>query len=259
MKRLFLLFDALLVALAAFNGCSRYESVKGDPMQTRIYTLDNGLKVYLTVNKDAPRIQTFVVVRAGGKNDPADNTGLAHYLEHMMFKGTKQFGTQNYEAEKPFLEATDSLYEVYRTLTDPQERKELYRQIDSIGYVASQWAIPNEYDKLMSIIGSDGTNAFTMNDATCYIEDIPSNQIENWARIEADRFMNCVFRGFHTELEAVYEEKNTSLASGSELAMETLDSLLFQGHPYGTQTVTGAFEESVPQGHQVAEGNVLCP
>ena len=242
MKRFFLFFEALLVALAAFNGCSSYESVKGDPMQTRIYTLDNGLKVYLTVNKDAPRIQTFVVVRAGGKNDPADNTGLAHYLEHMMFKGTKQFGTQNYEAEKPFLEATDSLYEVYRTLTDPQERKELYRQIDSIGYVASQWAIPNEYDKLMSIIGSDGTNAFTMNDATCYIEDIPSNQIENWARIEADRFMNCVFRGFHTELEAVYEEKNTSLASGSELAMETLDSLLFQGHPYGTQTVIGTQE-----------------
>ena len=236
MKKFFVLLAA---AVAVLSACSRYQTVKGDPMQAKIYTLDNGLKVYMTVNKDEPRIQTYIAVRSGGKNDPADNTGLAHYLEHMMFKGTEQFGTQDYAAEKPMLAAIDSLFEVYRTLKDPQARLDLYHVIDSISYEASKIAIPNEYDKLMSIIGSEGSNAYTSNDVTCYVEEIPSNQLENWARIEADRFKNCVFRGFHTELEAVYEEKNMGMASGSENAMEALDSMLFQGHPYGSQTVIG--------------------
>ena len=234
----------ILVAFAAVAvACGpKYETVKGDPLEAKIYTLKNGLKVYMTVNKDEPRIQANIAVRAGGKDDPADNTGLAHYLEHMMFKGSQQFGTQDYAAEKPLLEAIDSLFEVYRTLTDPQERLDLYHQIDSISYEASKIAIPNEYDKLMSIIGSEGSNAYTSDDVTCYIEEIPSNQIENWAKIEADRFMNCVFRGFHTELEAVYEEKNMSLTDDSEKAFDAINSLLFPNHPYGTQTVIGTQE-----------------
>ena len=232
-------FLFLLAAVVAAAGCCRYQSVKGDPLQAKIYTLDNGLKVYMTVNKDEPRIQASIAVHAGGKDDPSDNTGLAHYLEHMMFKGTRQFGTQDYEAEKPLLEKVDSLFEVYRTLTDPAEREALYKEIDAISYEASKIAIPNEYDKLMSIIGSEGTNAYTSNDVTCYVEEIPSNQIENWAKIQADRFMNCVFRGFHTELEAVYEEKNTSMVSDSEKAFDSIDEMLFPGHPYGTQTVIG--------------------
>ena len=236
MKKFLIL--AAIAAVAVSCG-SKYETVKGDPLQAKIYTLDNGLKVYMTVNKDEPRIQTYIAVRAGGKDDPADNTGLAHYLEHMMFKGTEQFGTQDYEAEKPMLAAIDSLFEVYRTLKDPQERLDLYHEIDSISYEASKIAIPNEYDKLMSIIGSEGSNAYTSNDVTCYVEEIPSNQVENWAKIRADRFMNCVFRGFHTELEAVYEEKNMGLTSDGEKALDAIDSLLFPHHPYGTQTVIG--------------------
>ena len=236
MKKL-LLFAAALLLLA--TGCSRYQNVKGDPLNTKIYELDNGLKVYMTVNKDEPRIQTFIAVKVGGKNDPADNTGLAHYLEHMMFKGSQQFGTSDYEAEKPMLAAVDSLFEVYRSTTDPAQRAAIYHEIDSISYEASKIAIPNEYDKLMSIIGSDGSNAFTSNDVTCYTEDIPANQVENWAKIEADRFKNCVFRGFHTELEAVYEEKNMGLVDDQEKALDALDSMLFRNHPYGTQTVIG--------------------
>ena len=236
MKRLLIFLAAAAAVLA---GCSKYETVKGDPLNAKIYTLSNGLKVYMTVNKDEPRIQTYIAVNAGGKDDPADNTGLAHYLEHMMFKGTETFGTQDYEAEKPLLAQIDSLFEVYRTLTAPQERADLYAKIDAISYEASKIAIPNEYDKLMSMIGSEGTNAFTSNDVTCYVEEIPSNQIETWARIEADRFKNCVFRGFHTELEAVYEEKNMGLADDSEKCIDALDSMLFVNHPYGTQTVIG--------------------
>ncbi|MBR6002758.1 MAG: insulinase family protein [Bacteroidales bacterium] len=233
-------FIVLLAAIALLApSCRNYEKVSGDPMDSRIYTLDNGLKVYMTVNKDEPRVQTYIAVRVGGKNDPSDNTGLAHYLEHMMFKGTEQFGTTDYEAEKPMLDAVDSLFEVYRTKTDQAERLALYHKIDSISFEASKLAIPNEYDKLMTIIGSEGTNAFTSNDVTCYTEDIPSNRIEQWAEIEADRFKNCVFRGFHTELEAVYEEKNMSLADDFEKALDAVDSMLYRNHPYGTQTVIG--------------------
>ena len=239
MKKILLL---AALAAAAMSCGSKYETVKGDPLDAKIYTLKNGLTVYMTVNKDEPRIQTYIPVRAGGKNDPADNTGLAHYLEHMMFKGTEQFGTQDYAAEKPMLAAIDSLFEVYRTLTDPQERLDLYHRIDSISYEASKVAIPNEYDKLMSIIGSEGSNAYTSEDVTCYIEEIPSNQIENWAKIQADRFKNCVFRGFHTELEAVYEEKNMGLTDDTEKAFDAINALLFPNHPYGTQTVIGTQE-----------------
>ena len=231
---------ALLVAGVVLSvGCSKYKTVKNDPLEAKIYTLDNGLTIYMTVNKDEPRIQTYVPVRVGGKNDPADNTGLAHYLEHMMFKGTESFGTSDYEAEKPMLAAIDSLFEVYRTKTDPAEREALYHEIDSISYEASKIAIPNEYDKLMSIIGAEGTNAYTSNDVTCYVDEIPSNRLEDWARIAADRFRHCVFRGFHTELEAVYEEKNMGMLSDGEKAFEAMDAMLFPGHPYGTQTVIG--------------------
>lgn len=240
MKRFLTLFA--MAALAAVTGCARYETVQGDPMDVKIYTLKNGLKVYMSVNKDEPRIQTYMPVRVGGKDDPADNTGLAHYLEHMMFKGTEILGTQSYRAEKPLLEQIDSLFEVYRTLTDPAEREALYAKIDQVSFEASKLAIPNEYDKLMSIIGSEGSNAFTSEDVTCYVEEIPSNQVENWARIQADRFKNCVFRGFHTELEAVYEEKNMTMMDDTEKAVDALNAMLFPHHPYGTQTVIGTQE-----------------
>ena len=232
----------LTLFLAGSCAKYKYETVKGDPMNTKIYTLDNGLKVYMTVNKETPRIQTYIAVKVGSKNDPKETTGLAHYLEHLMFKGSENFGTSDYEAEKPLLDSIKALFEVYRTKTDPQERKAIYRRIDSISYEASKIAIPNEYDKLMSIIGADGTNAFTSNDMTVYQEDIPSNEIDNWAKIEADRFIHPVIRGFHTELEAVYEEKNMSLTEDQEKAMEALDSVLFAHHPYGLQTTLGTQE-----------------
>ena len=229
----------LTMLTAAACGRYHYETVAGDPMGTKIYTLDNGLKVYMTVNKETPRLQTYIAVRVGGKNDPADNTGLAHYLEHIMFKGTQQYGTSDYAAEKPLLDQIQALYDVYRTKTDPAEREAIYRQIDSVSYEASKIAIPNEYDKLMSLIGSEGSNAFTSDDVTCYTEDIPSNQVENWAKIQSDRFKNMVVRGFHTELEAVYEEKNRGLNDDGEKAMDMISSVLFPSHPYGTQTVIG--------------------
>ena len=242
MKRIVYLISVVAVLLAGAVSCSRYETVKNDPLKTKIYTLDNGLKVFMSVNKEEPRIQTYIAVKVGGKNDPAETTGLAHYFEHLMFKGSTHFGTSDYEAEKPMLDEIEALFETYRQTTDPAEREAIYARIDSISYEASKIAIPNEYDKLMAMIGAEGTNAWTSHDETVYTEDIPSNQIDNWARIQADRFRNTVIRGFHTELETIYEEKNMSLTQDSRKMWEALDAALFPHHPYGTQTVLGTQE-----------------
>ncbi len=234
-----------VVAAMLLTACGSkyaYESVKGDPTQTRIYTLDNGLKVYMSVSDEEPRIQTYIAVRVGGKNDPAETTGLAHYFEHLMFKGSEKFGTQDYEAEKPLLDEIEQLFEVYRKTEDEAERKALYKRIDSISYEASKLAIPNEYDKLMASIGAQGTNAYTGYDMTVYVENIPSNQIENWLKIESDRFKNVVIRGFHTELETIYEEKNMSLTNDGRKVYEAMNAALFPNHPYGRQTVLGTQE-----------------
>ena len=209
-KRLML----MLVPLLLLGACGRkdYATVNDDLSQTRIYTLKNGLTVYLSVNKEEPRIQTYIAVRTGSKNDPAETTGLAHYLEHLMFKGTDKFGVTDAEAERPLLDDIEQRYEKYRLLTDPGERRQAYHEIDSVSQLAARYFIPNEDDQLMSAIGAEGTNAYTSNDVTCYTEDIPSNEVENWARIQADRFQHMVIRGFHTELEAVYEEYNLGIA-----------------------------------------------
>ncbi|MDR0744023.1 MAG: insulinase family protein, partial [Tannerella sp.] len=244
MKKIYLLLSFAILCLTTFGQGSayKYESVQGDPLQTRIYTLENGLKIYLSVNKDKPRVQSYIGVRVGGKNDPAETTGLAHYFEHLMFKGTRNFGTSDYKAEEPLLNKIEELFETYRKTTDETKRKEIYAEIDKVSQEASKFAIPNEYSKLMSTIGAQGTNAFTSYDVTAYTEDIPSNEIENWAIIQADRFTNPVIRGFHTELETVYEEYNMSLTRDGRKVYEAIMSGLFPHHPYGTQTVIGTGE-----------------
>ena len=240
--KLFITICTVALGLSAQAKEYKYETVPGDMMKTRIYTLDNGLKVYLSVNAEKPRIQTFIAVRTGSKNDPAETTGLAHYLEHLMFKGTKLFGTNNPTAEAPLLDEIEQRYEAYRKLTDPEARKKAYHEIDSVSQIAAQYFIPNEYDKLMAAIGAEGTNAYTSNDVTCYTEDIPSNEIDKWAKIQADRFQNMVIRGFHTELEAVYEEYNIGLSSDQRKLFATISKMLWPNHPYGLQTTIGTQE-----------------
>ncbi|MGM9705674.1 MAG: insulinase family protein, partial [Prevotella sp.] len=239
------LITTCLLALL-FSGATakdyKYKTVAGDLSQTRIYTLDNGLTVYLSVNKEKPRIQTYIAVRTGSRNDPAETTGLAHYLEHLMFKGTQQFGTTDYAKEKPLLDDIEHRYEVYRKTTDEVQRKQMYHEIDSVSQLAARYNIPNEYDKLMAAIGSEGSNAYTGNDMTCYVENIPANEVENWAKVQSDRFQNMVIRGFHTELEAVYEEYNIGLGSDNDKMWESMGKLLYPTHPYGTQTTIGTQE-----------------
>lgn len=219
-----------------------FEYALNDPFKARIYTLKNGLKVYMTVYKDAPRIQTYIAVRAGSKNDPATATGLAHYLEHMVFKGTDKFGTKDFAKESVEIAKIENLYEVYRNTKDEKQRKAIYHQIDSISGVAAKYAIANEYDKMLAGIGGQGTNAFTSFDQTVYINEIPSNQLDNWLKIESERFRKPVLRLFHTELEAVYEEKNRSLDNDNSKLWESVFAGMFVNHNYGKQTTIGTIE-----------------
>lgn len=219
-----------------------YKYVSGDPTQTRFYTLKNGLTVILSVNKTEPRLQTIIATKAGSNSDPATNTGLAHYLEHLLFKGTDRYGCKDWAKEKPELDKIDSLYEVYNKTTDAQRRKDVYHLIDSVSGVAAGYAIANEYDKLMAGIGAKGTNAFTSFEQTAYINDIPSNKIEQWLTVEAERFRKPVLRIFHTELEAVYEEKNIGLDSDDEKVYDSIFTSLFKKHNYGLQTTIGTVE-----------------
>ncbi len=223
------------------NGYS-YEYVTNDPLKVRIYTLQNGLKVYLSQYNIAPRIQTQIAVKAGGKNDPATNTGLAHYLEHIMFKGTADFGTLNWEQERVLLDSIEQMFTTYGKLTDSVERADYYKLIDQVSNEASKFAIANEYDKMVGELGAQGTNAYTTEDRTVYINDIPANQVANWLEIEGNRFKTIVPRLFHTELEAVYEEKNRSLDNDYWKTFQTLYKTIFPNHPYGTQTVIGTIE-----------------
>ncbi len=220
----------------------KYNSVENDPLNTRIYTLDNGLKIYISVNTDEPRIQTNIVVNTGSKQDPSDATGLAHYLEHMLFKGTSNIGTINWEKEKIELNKISNLYEKRRNTIDQNERRLIYHKIDSISTIAANYSVANEYDKMISSLGAKGTNAYTSLERTVYINDIPSNELEKWLMVESERFSELVLRLFHTELETVYEEFNRGQDNDRRVAWYKMMELLFKKHPYGTQSTIGTSE-----------------
>ena len=219
-----------------------YKYVTNDPMKARFYTLKNGLTVILTENDKEPRVAINVAIRAGSNTDPRTHTGLAHYLEHILFKGTDQFGVLDWQKEKPYIDSITQLYEKYTKLTDAGERKKMYAEIDRLSGEASKYSIANEYDKLMKDIGSQGTNAHTSVEETVYKENIPSNSMDKFLLIQAERFRKPVIRIFHTELEAVYEEKNRSLDNDGSKMWEVMNYHLFPTHNYGQQTTIGTIE-----------------
>ena len=257
MKKIQILFYSLLVI--AFISCKdsgnkdiaysteqhqdangfTYETVENDPTGLRLYTLDNGLTVYLSQNNDEPKIQTYLAVRAGSNYDPKETTGLAHYLEHMVFKGTSHFGTQDWATEKIYLDSISDMYEKHKAEKDPEKKIAIYREIDRLSLKASEYSIANEYDKMVGSLGAEGTNAHTWFEETVYQNKIPSNELSKWAGLESDRFGELVLRLFHTELEAVYEEFNRGQDSdGRKKFSKTLEGL-FPTHPYGQQTTIG--------------------
>lgn len=226
----------------ATSGGYTYKYIPNDPAQARFYTLKNGLTVILSPSKKEPRIQTYIAIKAGSKTDPSDHTGLAHYLEHLLFKGTDQFGSLDWSKEKPILDQIDALYEQYNTTTDEVKRKAIYKVIDSVSGEASKFAIANEYDKMMGGMGAKGTNAFTSFEQTVYTEDVPSNALNKYLAVQAERFRAPVLRIFHTELEAVYEEKNRGLDNDNRKVIEKMFETIFPNNNYGKQTTIGTIE-----------------
>ncbi|MFY0608417.1 MAG: insulinase family protein [Cyclobacteriaceae bacterium] len=206
------------------------------------YQLPNGLTVYLNPDNNASNVYGAVWVNAGGKDDPADATGIAHYLEHMLFKGTQSLGTQDYEKEKIHLDSIKMLYDQLATTADSKAKLNIQAKINDQALKAAQFAIPNEFDKLIKSIGSTGVNASTNNDYTNYYNFFPSNQLPKWLDIYAHRFQEPVFRLFQSELEAVYEEKNRAGDNLERRVVQEFDQHIYGDHPYSTQTVLGSVE-----------------
>ncbi len=221
----------------------KFKSLAGDPIQVQQHTLSNGLNLFLTVNKDEPRVYTEIAVRAGSKHDPADTTGLAHYFEHMMFKGTDKLGSLDWPREKVLLDQIEHMFETHRKEQDPAKKKALYAEIDRLSFEAAKLAAANEYDKLVSAIGAKGTNAYTWVEQTVYVNDIPSNELERWFALESERFRRPILRLFHTELETVFEEYNISQDKDFRKSLKAMQETLTPSHPYGTQTTLGRGED----------------
>jgi predicted Zn-dependent peptidase len=204
-------------------------------MTVGIHVLDNGLTVYTSENHEEPWISCRVVVRAGAAHEPADTTGLAHYLEHMLAnKGTRRLGTRDFLAEQPHLDQLRDLYEQLRQLppTPSAARSALLLDIDRSSLAASEWAIANELKQTYGLVGAQGLNAYTSHDRTVYTVDIPANRLAAWAMLEGDRFGQPVFRGFPTELETIVEEKNRALDDPGRVLNSAASTQVWKQHPY---------------------------
>jgi predicted Zn-dependent peptidase len=213
--------------------------IDGDEMGVTIHRLSNGMTVYISTDRQTPRVSAWVAVRAGSRHDPADSTGLAHYLEHMLFKGTGKLGTTDIDAERPHLERIEKLYADLRQATKDDERSKILAEIDAETQSSAKYAVPNELDTLYSKLGVQGVNAFTSNDQTVYVADVPSNRFDAWSRVEAERYSDPQFRLFFTEIETVYEEKNRSMDSPGRRVGELMSRSLYPEHQYGTQPTLG--------------------
>ena len=222
MKR-FLLALAILLSVNIANAQLKVKTTK----------LDNGLKVVMCEDHSTPKAYGAVYVHAGSKNDPADATGMAHYFEHIMFKGTDKIGTINWEAEKVYLDSIDIMYDKLHETADVEARAAIQKKINELSIASTDYAIPNEVDVILTKMGGTGLNAGTAYDQTMYYNTFPANQIEKWMDVYAERFRYPVFRLFQSELETVYEEKNMYGDEPINAAKEYMFEQVFGEHPYG--------------------------
>ncbi|HBO74295.1 MAG TPA: hypothetical protein DD653_06350 [Marinilabiliales bacterium] len=231
MKRIFILISFLAISLWLFS--------QENPLHVETYTLNNGLTVYLNVDHSMPMIHGMVAVKGGAKRDPKDATGIAHYFEHIMFKGTPEIGSIDYTQEKVYLDSIALLYDQLPTAADENARLEIQKQINRISIKAAEFAIPNEVDKILNGMGGIGINAGTSFESIVYYNSFPSNQVEKWLEVYSHRFENPVFRLFQSELETVYEEKNMYADNPMSRMFEEFSKQFYRQTPYGQQTIIG--------------------
>ena len=221
----------LKVVMMVFACCS-YQSQAEDlnALKVKEYRLENGLTVWLNEDHSQPKVFGAVVVKAGAKDCP--DTGIAHYFEHMMFKGTDRIGTLDYESEKVLLDSIAMKYDELAMTEDTAARARLQKEINELSIRSSEYVIPNEFNRLISRFGGSGLNAATSYDATNYFNTFSPQYMVQWAEINSERLINPVFRLFQSELETVYEEKNMYGDFIGGQVMDTLMARYFGPHPY---------------------------
>jgi len=242
MKRVFSMFMAVAFSLTIFAQQSLRDGYQS-------YTLDNGMKVYLWVHKDMPDMYGGVSVRAGSIEDPADYTGMAHYLEHMLFKGTQEIGALDWAKEKPMYEQIIALYDEMAKHKLPAKKKDktyatikakrddFMKQINDLSVASSKISQGSEFPTLIQSMGGLGMNAGTSFDYTVYFNNFFSHQIEKWLKLYYDRFQNPVYREFQAEMENVFEEYNMYATNLGSQQQEKLLEIMFRGTNYSRSII----------------------
>ncbi|MEN8121200.1 MAG: insulinase family protein [Bacteroidota bacterium] len=229
--------------LGLFYAITFHLYAQENPLKVESYKLSNGLTVYLNMDRTMPMVHGMVAVKGGAKRDPKDATGIAHYFEHIMFKGTNEIGTINYQKEKLYLDSISKLYDDLGKTKDKEQRLSIQKEINRISIKAADYAIPNELDKIINGMGGKNVNAGTGYESILYYNSFPSNQIEKWIELYSHRFINPVFRLFQSELETVYEEKNMYADDLMNALFEKLLKEFYRNSPYGQQTILGTTED----------------
>ena len=224
MKKCFITY--LLCLFAALVVMAQVQS----PLQVQEFVLDNGMKVWVNVDHSQPKVFGAVVVNAGAVDCP--DTGIAHYFEHIMFKGTDELGTVDYAAEKVYLDSISMKYDELALTSDAARRKAIQHDINRLNVAASEYAIPNEFNRLTTLYGGTELNAGTSYDFTFYHNTFVPQYIEQWCELNSHRLIHPVFRLFQGELETVYEEKNMYSDDPSSMLLEQITSKFFAGTPY---------------------------
>ena len=227
MKKGFLL---TMLALLLFNA--------GAGAQNLISTkLNNGMTVYIYEDPTQHDVFGEVVVRTGSYNDPEQYTGLAHYLEHVMFKGTQKIGALDWAQEKPLYEQIIAKYDEMAETADEAARAEISKEINRLTIEAGRISISQEYSNLIESIGGNNLNAGTSYDVTEYHNTFPANQLAKWMAVASERFINPVFRAFQSELETVYEEYNMYSDDPDNQVSQFMLGKAFEGSPYARDVI----------------------
>ncbi len=208
------------------------------------HTLKNGMKLLMVERHTSPTVSAWIRFRVGSVDEKSDERGIAHLLEHMLFKGTTTLGTRDYAAEKPILDRIEQTGQALmaekakRDKSDKKVLEELSKQLTALEAEAAKFVIKDEFFELYSKNGGVGYNAFTSRDGTTYLISLPSNKLELWATIESDRLQNAVLREFYTERSVVMEERRRSYDADPENKLwETFVASSFLTHPYGQPTI----------------------
>lgn len=221
----FILLAAFLISLPSFG------------QGLKAFKLKNGLSVYIWEDNTKSDVYGAVGVRTGSVNDPEQYTGLAHYLEHVMFKGTDKISTLDWAVEEPIYQQIIAKYDEMAEETDPAKKEAIGKEINELTIEAGKVSVSSEFSNLMESMGAQGLNAGTSYDYTIYYNSFPAYQINKWLEISSQRFINPVFRTFQAELETVYEEYNRSQDNPGRMQQEFLLSKAFEGHPYSRSVI----------------------